>query len=135
MRIVLDSNIIVTGLLSTKGPPGFLLRAWVEEKFILITSQTQLAELRRVMQYKHLRARINPTLASDLFNSIDSLAVVLPSLREVNLSLDPDDNIILATAVDGLADLIVSGDKRHMLSLQRIGDIPIVMAKEAVDRL
>ena len=42
---------------------------------------------------------------------------------------------ILAVAITGKADLIVSGDKKHMLALGEVEGIPIVTAREALDRL
>lgn len=53
----------------------------------------------------------------------------------MSVSPDPDDNVILATAIAGQADLIVSGDKKHMLALGQVDGIPIVPAAEAADRL
>ena len=53
----------------------------------------------------------------------------------MNASPDPDDNLIPATAIAGKADLIVSGDKKPMLALGRVDDIPIVTAAAAVNRL
>ena len=54
---------------------------------------------------------------------------------DVNLSPDPKDNPILAAAIAGKADLIVSGDKKHMLALGEVKGIPIVTARDALDRL
>ena len=51
------------------------------------------------------------------------------------MSPDPKDNPILATAIAGKADLIVSGDKKHVLALVEVGGIPIVTAHEALTRL
>ena len=56
-------------------------------------------------------------------------------LAAVDLSPDPKDNPILAAAIAGDVDLIVSGDKTHMLSLREVHHIPIVTAREALDRL
>ena len=53
----------------------------------------------------------------------------------MNLSPDPKDNPILATAIAGKADLIVSGDKKHVLALGEVGGIPILTAHEALKRL
>ena len=61
--------------------------------------------------------------------------MVVAELPEVNLSADPDDNPILATAVAGDANLIVSGDRDHMLAVGSAHSIPIVTAREALDRL
>ncbi len=53
----------------------------------------------------------------------------------MDLSPDPKDNPILAAAIAGKADLIVSGDKKHMLALGAVEGIPIVTARDALDRL
>jgi predicted nucleic acid-binding protein len=53
----------------------------------------------------------------------------------VDLSPDPKNSPILAAATAGKADLIVSGDKKHMLALGAVEGIPIVTAREALDRL
>ena len=53
----------------------------------------------------------------------------------MDLSSDPKDNPILAAAIAGKADLIVSGDKRHMLALGHVEGIPIVTARDPLDRL
>ena len=50
MRLLLDTNVIVSGLLSPKGPPGKLVRAWLDGRYDLLTSEEQLDELRRVLK-------------------------------------------------------------------------------------
>ena len=61
--------------------------------------------------------------------------MVMADLPEVNVSPDSKDNPILATAVAGEADLLVSGDKGDMLALGNVEGIPIVTAREAIGRL
>ena len=54
---------------------------------------------------------------------------------QASLSPDPTDNQILATAIAGGADLIVSGDKKHMLALREVDGISIVTARKALELL
>ncbi len=135
MQILLDTNIIISGFLSSKGPPGQLLQRWLDGQFDLVTSQTQLDELRRALGYEKLRDRINPAQVRDFVDNVDGLAIVVPSAPAVAFSSDPDDNLILATAIAGYADLIVSGDRSGMLDLREVEGIPIVTAREALNRL
>jgi putative PIN family toxin of toxin-antitoxin system len=135
VRILFDTNVIISGFLSAKGPPGQLLQAWLDGRFDLVTSQTQLDELERALSYEKLRDRIHPDQVRDFVDNIDVMAVVVPSVPAVTLSPDPDDNPILATAIAGQADLIVSGDKSHMLALDEAQGIPIVTPREAWNRL
>ena len=68
-------------------------------------------------------------------DNIDVLAVVVSPAAPVIVSPDPDDNIILAVAIAGQADLIVSRDKRHMIALQEVEGIPIVTPREALTHI
>ena len=74
--------------------------------------------------------------AEDLIRNLEAVGeVVSTDLPNVNDSPDPTDNLILGTAIAGHADMIVSGDKRHMLSLGQVDGIPIVTAADASDQL
>jgi putative PIN family toxin of toxin-antitoxin system len=134
VRLVLDTNILVTGLLSTKGPPGMLVAAWLDLRFELVTSAEQIEELRRALGYEKLRPFISKAQASDFIESLEALAELARELPAIEASPDPDDNVILATAVAGRADAVVSGDKADMLALGSVQGIPIVTARQAVER-
>jgi predicted nucleic acid-binding protein len=56
-------------------------------------------------------------------------------LPEIDLCRDPDDNPILAIALESKADYLVTGDKRDLLSMQRIGLTPIITAAEFLENL
>ena len=73
--------------------------------------------------------------AGDLIRNLEAVGEVVANLPIVSVSPDPDDNVILATAIAGQADLVVSGDKRHMLILKQVDDIPIVTAAVAAARV
>lgn len=135
MRIVLDTNVLVSALISRDGPPGLLLAAIRRERLTLVTSEAQLDELRTVLSRERLRPYIRPEEAEDLIRNLEAIGEVVADLPDVDASPDPDDNRILATAVAGRADLIVSGDKKHMLILDRVDDTPIVTAAAAADRV
>lgn len=136
VRIVLDTNVIVSGFISPSGPPAKLLAAWLDGDFWLVTSDFQLDELGRVLMYDRLRERVSSGQAEDFLRNIPARSDVIgDKLPDIDLSSDPDDNRILATAVAGNADLIVSGDKNDMISLGRVGGIVIVTAGEALNRL
>lgn len=135
MRLVLDTNILVSGLLSRKGPPGLLVAAWLDLRFELVTSAEQLDELRRVLAYEKLRPFISKEQARDFVENLETLAELAEDLPDVQASPDPADNVILAAAVAGGADAVVSGDKGDMLALGIVESIPIITARQAVERL
>ena len=135
MRIVLDANILVSALISGEGSPGQLLAAVGREGITLVTSEFQTEELRGVLAREHLKPYIRVEEADDLLYHLRAVGIVMTELPEVDVSPDPKDNPILATAVAGSADLAVSGDKGDMLALGYVEGIPIVTAREAIGRL
>lgn len=102
---------------------------------MLVTSEALLRELRRVVARPDLNACIRPDEAESLVDNLEAVGVVATDLPNVDDSPDPDDDRVLATAIAGGADLIVSGDEKHMLPVGRVGAIPIVKARDALDGL
>ncbi len=135
MRIVLDTNILIAALITKGTPPDELYQVWLEGTFELVTSTDQMVELAAVLARPRLQRYIDADEAAALVENIDTRAIVLGAPPAVSLSPDPDDNLILAAAIAGKADLIVSGDKKHMLALGTAESIPIVTARDALDRL
>lgn len=134
MRIVLDTNVLVSALLSRDGPPGRLLAAVKRGDVTPVTSEAQLQELHRVLG--RLNAQVRPDEAESLVDGLRAVGVIATDLPDVDDSPDPDDNRrILAPAIAGGADVIVSGDKKHMLLLGRVDEIPIVTARDALNWL
>lgn len=135
MRVVLDTNVLVSGLISRLGYPGQLLRAVQSGRITLVTSEYQIAELRDVLSRDSLRRFIQPTEANDLIHHMATVAVVIAELPDVDLSPDPKDNAILATGIAGQADMIVSGDKNDMVALGDAEGIPTVTPREGFEKL
>ncbi len=130
MRLVVDSNILVSALLAAHSLPAHLLLLWREGRFELLTAQKQLEELRRVTRYPKIRERLSPALAGRLVNELRDVARLLHDLPVVTLSPDPWDNYLLALAAVGQADFIVTGDKRDLLALGRYQNTRIVTVRE-----
>jgi uncharacterized protein len=133
VRLVLDTNILISGLLSQKGPPGLLLDLWEEGgSFSLVSAEEQIAELLRVSRYAKMRQRLNPTAVADLVTAMRELTVMAGPLPELDLLPDPNDNFVLAIAQVGRVDLLVTGDKRDLLALRMHAGARIVTAREAI---
>ena len=135
MRIVLDTNVLVSALITKGTPPNLLYEAWSRGEFQLVTSRVQIAELTRVLAYERLRPYIEPTEAQTIAETIDAAAIVVEELPDVRLSPDPDDNAILAAAIAAAANLIVTGDRSHLLDLESVEGIPIVTPRAALRNL
>lgn len=135
MRVVLDTGILVAALISSGTPPDSIYLAWRRKRFELVTSEWQLDELRRVSRYPRVRRHLKPAEAGNLVNGLRRLAFVLERLPTVELSRDPHDNPVLAMAVAGHADYLVSGDKRDLLALRAIASTRIVSARQFLEIL
>jgi putative PIN family toxin of toxin-antitoxin system len=135
VRVVLDTNVLVSALITKGTPPDLLYQAWEAGSFQLVTSSPQLQELERVFAYEKLRPLITRDEAEALLKTIGAAALVVEELPDVDLSPDPADNVILATAIAGGTDLLVTGDRSGLLALKSIRGIPIITPREAVERI
>ncbi len=133
MRIVLDTNVFVSALISQHGPPAELFDLWNDDEYEVVTSELQIDELRRVLTYPRVAKHLRTGAAETLVRRLRDAARIVSDLPEINLSDDPDDNTILAIAVAGRAALIASGDKKHMLSLDHVQGIPILAPAAAME--
>ncbi|WP_295455715.1 putative toxin-antitoxin system toxin component, PIN family [uncultured Thiodictyon sp.] len=126
MRLVIDTNLLISALLVEHSAPARLLIAWRRGRFTLLTAELQIEELRRVSRYPKIRERLRTSLAGELVNQLGDLAVVVTDLPRVDLSPNPFDNFLLAIAQAGDADCLVSGDRRGLLDLGRFETCRIV---------
>lgn len=120
MRVVLDTNVLLSALISPHGPPDAIYRAWRAARFELVTSTTQLDELRRASRYPKFRAVLQPTRVGAMVNNLQRAIVLehLPSDMEAD---DPFDAFLLAMATASAAEYLVTGD--HRAGLLRRGHI------------
>jgi putative PIN family toxin of toxin-antitoxin system len=130
VRLVVDTNILISALLAGTSLPAQLILLWREGRFDLLTSAEQLDELRRVTRYPKIRERLAPALAGRLINDIRDLAVLLTALPVVTASPDPYDNYLLAMAAAGSADFLVTGDKRDLLALRLFEGTKILTVRD-----
>ena len=130
MRVVLDTNILVSALMIQTGHPAVIYRAWEEGYFTLLTCALQLDELRATLQKPAVAERIHPHRAGRLVNQVKKLAEDISPLPRVERSPDPDDDFLLAVSEAGKADYLVTGDKSGLLALTRHRGTRIVSARE-----
>lgn len=138
MRIVLDTNIVLSALL-WQGTPHHLLAAIRQQPSVQLYSSTALLEeladvLTRPWAAKRL-ALIDKTARELLADYVEAILLVEPIDVPRVVAGDVDDDQVIAAAVAARADLIVSGDRRHLLPLGSHQGIDIVDASEALHRL
>ncbi|MDI9333735.1 MAG: putative toxin-antitoxin system toxin component, PIN family [Cytophagales bacterium] len=126
MRVVIDTNVLLSALLSPNGFPDVIYRAWRAHRFELVTSTIQLDEIRRASRYPKFKAQLRPHLVGTMVNTMQR-AIVLETLHvdeEVN---DPNDAFLLSMSKAGAADYLITGDRRAgLLQMGNYGHTRIV---------
>jgi len=134
VRVVVDANVVVSGLMRLDRPPAALLDAWRDGRFEIALSNELTKEMIQVMGRPHLAARYDRTTAEvDAVRDaiLDLAAGSHPPMGDPR---DPNDRHVLGAAVGLTADFIVSGDK-DLLVLESFEDIPILSPRQFLDRL
>ena len=131
MKIILDTNVFISGIFFT-GPPSQILMAWKNSRLKIVLSQEILDEYQSVAE----------DLASK-FQKIDILPIIeLVTIHgqfvdtqgfDISVCEDPDDNKFLECAVAGKCKTIVSGDK-HLLKLSGYEGITVMSPRNFVDK-
>lgn len=134
MRVVLDTNIWVSYILTHRPPISTIIDMMVdEEEIILVTSIELLEELERVLSYSKLK-RFYTEEERNRFIALVAAMSDIVDLPEIipRICRDPKDDMVITCAVAGVADVIVSGDE-DLLEIGRAGNIPIVTARQLVE--
>lgn len=128
MKVVLDTNIVVSRFLSPQGSPARILTLWEEGVFELLVSEGILNEYERALSYDNVRKRHGFTIEEIkqwMHNARKYGHSVASEEVSIYVSKDPDDDKFIECAVAGGADYIVSGDT-HLLSLGEYKGIQIL---------
>lgn len=135
MRIVADTNTVVSGLL-WKGAPRQIIQACRHQRIIIVSSESLIAELAEVLARDKFATRIKDAGLTPSGLVADYTALTEQSHPEpLNKPVcrDPDDDAVLACALAGRADALVSGDE-DLLTLKSFRGIPIITPAEWVRR-
>ena len=136
MRAVIDTNVLIAGLL-WRGPPHALLEQVRAGSLSLVSSPALLAELADVIsraKFDAILTRTNTSRERSLAEVRRLVDVIEPPPLPKRVCRDPDDDHVLALATAGKVDLIVSGDS-DLLSLSSFEGIPIIAPAAAIERV
>lgn len=134
-RVVLDTNVIVSGTATTSTVPYSLLEAWRKGEYILVTSPPIIEEVKEVLKRPEKKFFITNQQIKEVVEALATKAFVTPGIFEADVvKNDPDDNKFVACALEGSASHIVSGDK-HLLDIDEYQGIKIVRARNFLESL
>jgi putative PIN family toxin of toxin-antitoxin system len=135
MRAILDTNVLLSGLLVPGGIPALLIEAWLDRSFTLISHAIQLEEIREVSRRDKIRALVRPAAVGRLVNQITLIADMPDKLPVVARLPDPRDDFLLALCEAGAADWLVARDKADVLALGHHGTTQIFSARSFANQL
>ena len=132
MRVVLDTNVFVSGVFFS-GPPASILEAWRDGQVVLVISAIIMEEYRRVglaLATRYEGVDLDPLLA---LLAVHAELVEAPELP-APVCEDPDDDKFLACPLASGTSVVVSGD-RHLLRVSGWAGIQVLTPRQCADRL
>ncbi len=130
LRMVLDTNVLVSSIILL-GKPRELLGMIAEREATLVLSKEIMNEFMKVMKRKKFTELVTEEHVERFVENMERIAEFVEPESDLEVVEDLKDDIIINTAIDGRADLIVSGD-HHLLSLKEFRGIKIVSVDGAV---
>jgi len=113
MRVVLDTNVIVSAFLSPRGDPARVLQGFRQERFDLLVSPAILQEYAAALRYDRVRKvhKLSDAQLESALEDLKAVAILItPAVTPAVVPADAEDDKFFACAVAGHADMIVSGD-------------------------
>lgn len=132
LKVVIDTNIFISGVLVEGGNPSVILKAWKRtRKYQLFVTEEIIQEILMTMK----RLNINADIITDWDKVIRENAIRVVPIRKIEaIKEDPSDNKFLECAVESQADYVVTGD-RHLKRLNKFEGIEIINARKFLDIL
>lgn len=113
-RVACDTNVLVSAFIAG-GPPGRVVERAVAGTFDLVLLEPSMTEMVRVLSGKFSFPVERLKEIQALLSEASVGAQIAPEERPVPVTGDPDDDLILACAVEAKVDVLVSGDRKHLL--------------------
>ncbi len=135
-RVVLDTNQLVSSVLSAPGLQRRLVDAWRDRAFVLLVPSGQIDEVAEVLRRPKIarKYRVAPHDVDALLGLLRTDGLLLPEAEAPGVCRDPDDDRLLGAALVGGAEYLVTGD-RDVLAVGQLGSVSIVGAREFLTRL
>jgi len=137
LKVVLDTNVIVSGVITDSGAPFDIIRRWRNGEFAIVVSEPILQEIDKVLHYPKIKnkRRLTDQNIGNVLKQLRNYSINTPS--DVNLEVvpeDPADDKFISVAVEAEADYIISGD-RHLKDLNSYRGIRILSPNEFIRML
>ncbi len=135
MRVVLDANIFVSFFLTKSPTTSKIFNFWEKKKIIVLISIEIKAEVFKVFQYPKIKKFLKPQNFQALKYLFNEEVLLIYPQKRISLCKDPKDNIYLECCLEGKANYLITGDKKHLLSLKKFKQTKIVSPKEFIHQV
>jgi putative PIN family toxin of toxin-antitoxin system len=136
MRVVVDTNVLLSGLIRPRGAPGAIVRALREGRIVPVLSRPMLEEIGAVLSRPWLQEKYGldqAAVETVLRFLVTRGELVEPTIR-IRRCRDPRDDMFLEAAVSASTDRLVTGDK-DLLDMRSIEGVMIVTARRMADEV
>lgn len=136
MKVVLDTNVIVSGILVPDGPPGMIVDLWAKGELTVVVSQLLIEEYLEVLlrpKFQKVGTVAERQALLREFLQLDNTVFVYPGLQINVIEDDPEDNHVLECAAEGEVQYIISGDD-HLSSVKEFRGIIILTPADFLRR-
>lgn len=131
-RVVLDTNVLISGILSTTSTPARAVERAISRGQLLASTET-LRELMTKLLSPEFDRYVPRDQRDALLARLAPLLEIVEVVQRIHVSRDPDDDKFLEVAVNGRADVVVSGDK-DLLELNPFRGVAILTPTGFMDR-
>ena len=108
---VLDTNVLVSGTVTASNSPGKILDYWLAGQFELVVSIHIIDEIKRTLQKPYFRDKLTFEAIAEFIDLLQNEATVIPiTILVNNVATHPEDDLVIAAAVSGQVDYLVTGD-------------------------
>lgn len=140
MRVLIDTNVLISYLLSPRRPGAIrtIVRGFLEEQFTLLLPEDLLQEtLKTVRDKPRLAKRISPPELTEFISILEEFGEEIARIEEPipTITRDPKDDYLLAYALVGKADYLVSGDKDLLVLQGQFSDLSILTPAQFAEML
>jgi putative PIN family toxin of toxin-antitoxin system len=136
MRVVVDTNVLLSGLIRPRGAPGAIVRALREGRIVPVLSRPMLEEIAAVLSRPWLRQKygLDQAAVETVLRFLVTRGELVEPRVEIRRCRDPRDDMFLEAAVSASAERLVTGDK-DLLEMGSVEGVTIVTARQMADEV
>lgn len=124
-KVVLDSNIFISFLISHKPPISAIIDLWRKGELAVYYSVEILGELKRALEYPKIRKMVSDSDSESLIDAIKTLGILVIPSKNVEVCKDKEDDKYLEASLESGCGFLISGDE-DLLAIKEFEDIKIV---------